>query len=98
MDTKLIQFIRSYLYETFAIDKIKDPNGKKFKRGMVMNFECVVYADDKDRLKREISKQLEDVFGLNDEIIRSAMKDYLFEDRSKNKKRPTKRRPSQIPR
>ena len=98
MDLKLIQFIKSFLYDSFSIDKIKDRNNRKFKRGVTMDIGYVMYVSDfgRERIRREVSEQLKDIFNVDDEIITKVMVDYLIEPKSgKVKKRPTKKRPSQ---
>ncbi len=99
MDTKLIQYIKGYLYETFSIDKIKDQRNKKFKRGIIMDINHVVYVNNgRERIRWEIFNHLKDIFNVDDIVIESAMEEYLTEEVTKRKKRPTKRKPSRIPR
>jgi len=99
MESELIHFIKSYLYETFSIDKIKDRRNKKFKRGINMGLDRVTYVDNgRLRIRNEVEDQLKDIFNVDGETISKVMLGYLTEDATKKKKgRPTKKRPSQTP-
>jgi len=99
MDMKLVQFIKSFLYDSFSIDKVKDQRSRKFKRGVTLDMGYVMYVSDfgRTRIRREVYEQLKDVFNVDDAIIAKVMDDYLTEPKSKKVKgRPTKKQPSQI--
>ena len=94
MDLKLIQFIKRFLYDSFSIEKVKDQNNRKFKRGVTMDIGYVMYVSDYGRegIRMEVSKQLKDIFNVDDEIITEVMVDYLIEPKNiKTKGRPKKR-------
>lgn len=95
MDEVMVDIIKEFLHDGYSVTKVRKES--KFKRGIVIDVNTVVYmlSNERSVIRKKVFNSLKDVFPVTDDVIVEAMKGYLIGER---KSKPTKRRPSQIPR